>query len=113
MADVFLRGGIVMWPILLCSIVSLAFIIERLISLRVSVNFPPRLRDRLQALIREGNLAEALELCRHHNSPFAKLMHACLLRAGGQGFEMEAALEETGGRVLYDLRRNARPLGIV
>jgi biopolymer transport protein ExbB len=41
------------------------------------------------------------------------MVRTCLDRADADGFEMEAALEEAGSRELYDLRRNARPLGVV
>lgn len=34
MLEYFLKGGIIMWPILLCSIVSFTIIIERLLFFR-------------------------------------------------------------------------------
>lgn len=111
--DVFLRGGILMWPILLCSIIALAFVIERLIGLRVSANFPRELFSRVRDLVRQGLTNEAIDLCKNNDTAFARLMHSCLVRAEAGGHEMEAALEETGGRVLYDLRRNVRPLGVI
>jgi biopolymer transport protein ExbB len=64
-------------------------------------------------MVNEGRSAEAIELCGRSRSPFAKLLYACLSRFDAPGFEMEAALEEAGSRELYDLRKNARPLGVV
>ena len=111
--DMFRKGGVLMWPILLCSIVTLAFVFERLVALRASGVFPRKLLTQIKGLAGEGRVAEARELCAKDKSPFAAMMHACLMRADTPGFEMEAALEETGGRVLYDLRRNALPLGVI
>lgn len=111
--DMFRGGGYLMWPILLCSVVTLAFVLERFVALRQSVVFPRPLRSEIEGLARDGKLDEALELSSNEQSPFAKLVHACLVRAESTGFEMEAALEEAGSRALYDLRKNAKPLGVI
>ncbi len=113
LAETFRRGGMLMWPILVCSIVMLAVFFERLASLRTGRVFPPRLHQAISELVQAGRLDEALKLCKRDRSPFARLLHTCLLRADATGFEMESALEEAGARVLYDLRRNNRPLGII
>lgn len=109
----FQRGGILMWPILLCSIVALAFSLERTIGLRSATVFPQKLLQDVKALIGEGRVENAVETCDRSGSPFGRILHACLSRADASGYEMESALEEAGSRVLYDLRRNARPLGII
>ena len=109
----FFRGGGFMWPILICSVVALAFIFERLVSLRRSVIYPSQDAAALRELVQAGQIDEAIDYCEGHRSPFASVLHACLVRAESQGFEMEAALEESGARVLYDLRRGCRPLGVI
>ncbi len=109
----FKSGGWPMWPILLCSVVTLTFILERAMGLRARHIFPPRLAAELRKLAGENRLDEALARCRLDRSPFASLMHACLQRAGNAGFEMESALEEAGARLLYDLRRNCKPLSVM
>ncbi len=109
----FQRGGILMWPILLCSIVALAFGLERAIGLRSAVIFPRGLLADVRSLIGEGKIDEAADRCDENRSPFGRILHACLSRSDASGYEMESALEEAGSRVLYDMRRNARPLGII
>jgi biopolymer transport protein ExbB len=109
----FIRGGGFMWPILICSIVALAFIFERLVSLRRSIIYPTADAAALRELVQANRIDEAIEYCEAHPSPFASVLHACLVRAESKGFEMEAALEESGARVLYDLRRGCRPLGVI
>ena len=111
--DLFDRGGPLMWPILLCSVVMVAFIFERWIGLRHNRIFPAKLHERLLGLAREGRLDEAREVCRTGRSEFARLVGGGLARAEADGFEMEAGLEEEGGRVLYNLRSNCKPLAIV
>ena len=111
--DLFRKGGALMWPILLCSVVAMAFVLERLVCLRTSAVFPRALHAEVKELIGAGRVDEAVRVCADHYSSFGSILHVCLTRAGGSGFEMEEALEEAGSRVLYDLRRNARPLGVV
>lgn len=109
----FQRGGILMWPILLCSIVAFAFTLERAIGLRSSVIFPRKILSDVSSLVGEGKIDEAVDTCDKNSSPFGRILHACLSRADASGYEMESALEEAGSRVLYDMRHNARPLGII
>lgn len=111
--DMFRNGGPLMWPILGCSIVAFAFVLERLVSMRASRVFPRKLFEEVKVLVSQDKLHEALDICDKDNSSFAKLMHSCLARADSVGFHMEAALEEAGARVLHDLRRNTAPLGVV
>ena len=111
--DLFDRGGPLMWPILLCSVVMVAFIFERWIGLRHSRIFPAKLHELLIGLAREGRLEEAQEACRTGRSEFARLVGGGLARAESGGFEMEAGLEEEGGRVLYNLRNNCKPLSVM
>jgi biopolymer transport protein ExbB len=111
--DMFLKGGYLMWPILLCSVVALAVVLERLVTLRRGAVFPRRFHDAVAASMSAGRVDQALAQCRDNRSPFARLLESCLLRAEATGFEMEAALEEAGARVLYDLRNNNRPLGVI
>jgi len=109
----FLAGGFLMWPILLCSVVMVAFVFERWVGLRPGRIFPAKLRGALLDLAREGRLEEALERCRASRSAFARLVAGGLARAESGGFEMEEGLEAEGARVLYNLRSNCKPLSVM
>lgn len=111
--DIFEKGGILMWPILLCSIIAFAFILERFVTLRRNVIFPKKLYVKIREAAQKGDVASAMTLCEESHSSFAKLLNACLRRAYAPGFEMETALEEAGSRELYDLRKNGRPLAVI
>ena len=111
--SLFCAGGFLMWPILLCSMVMVAFIFERWAGLRHGRIFPRKLKDALLDLARVGRLDEALEICHANGSPFARLVAGGLTRAESGGFEMEAGLEAEGARVLYNLRSNCKPLSVM
>ena len=111
--DLFQRGGAMMWPILLCSMVTLAFILERTIVLRQEAVFPSKLMGSITGLVSEGRTEEAVDVAQDDKTPLGHLLHCCLMRADYPGFEMESAMEEAGSRILYDLRRNSTPLGVI
>ena len=111
--ETFRRGGAMMWPILLCSVAALAFALERLAGLRKSAVFPRSLAAECRDALRNRDLGRAETAVADDPSPFAYLLRTCLQRSNSPGFDMEAALEEAGSRVLYDMRRNTRALGVI
>lgn len=74
MIELFLKGGPVMYFILLCSLVGAVIIIERLIYFRrIRVDEEGLIR-RLKAALEKGHAEEALSICEAHPSPIANLM---------------------------------------
>jgi biopolymer transport protein ExbB len=72
------HGGVVMYPLLLCSVVSVAVILERLWSLGLAVRRSHRLHQVATEAYQEGGLPEALAVCRRDGSPLAAVYHAVL-----------------------------------
>ena len=61
--DLFLQGGLVMWPLLLCSIVALAILFERLRTYNRAESDMERYRSNLPGLAAEADWEGILELC--------------------------------------------------
>lgn len=111
--DMVVSGGPVMIPIGICSVVALAYSIERLIRLRPSELGTRGLgRDIVATVDREGPAA-ALALCRERPRPLARILGAGLARFGSPVLEMEKAVEDAGQRELRRLSANLRPLVVV
>jgi len=109
----FCRGGTVMWVILGASVIGLTFVLERLVGLRRSVHVVPRLvEDVLIKTRREGVDAGRL-LLQGQAAALARVIDAILMRKGANRPEMERVLDDEAGRVLWDMRLNLRPIGIV
>jgi biopolymer transport protein ExbB len=71
--DVFLRGGPVMWPLLLCSILGAAVILERgLFFLRMGMD-TQRFEEGVAAKLRRGDLAGALAMSLASPHPVARV----------------------------------------
>jgi len=111
--DIFLRGGSVMWPILLTSVVGVAFVIERFIELRRTKHCPKDFGKDIVHVVDTRGVDAGLARCLEKPSSFSRVMYAALLRHGTTRQEMEAAVSDEGSRVLYDLRRNTRMIGIM
>jgi biopolymer transport protein ExbB len=76
-------GGFTMYVLLLCSILSLGVILDRVASYwRKSRVKRPEFMTKIKNELRQKDLARALEICRDTEAPFAKVVHAGLERAG-------------------------------
>jgi len=111
--DWFRKGGPIMYPIALTSLVGLAFVIERAAALRKKHSFPESLREELVQRLDELDTAGAMAACEKIPCSLGRVLHAALLRRSGTLQEMEKAAEDSGVRELWQLRRNVRPIGIV
>ncbi len=78
----FWKTGPVRWPLLLCSILGLTFIIERIISV---IKLRPRIKveqlvSRITEALRNDNIMEAVSICEEAGGPLANVVKAGLLR---------------------------------
>jgi biopolymer transport protein ExbB len=107
------RGGPLMIPILLCSLVAVAFTIERFVSLRQGAVAPRTLAEDVLKAVGNGGAAAGLELCQQRPSSLARVLGAGLALAGSPKEDVVAAMQETGERELWNLDRFAKPLNII
>jgi len=76
-------GGFTMWILLLCSVLSLAVIIDRLASYAKKSRVKrPAFMDRIKEELRRKDMERALEICRDTDAPFARVVQAGLEKAG-------------------------------
>ncbi len=108
-------GGILMYPIAFCSLVTLAFVFERLASLRRGRVIPKPFVTRFLQQIRQGQLdrAQALELCADSDSPVAAVFAGATRKWGRPAVEVEQAILDAGERATNGLRRNLRVFSAV
>lgn len=112
--QLFLAGGLLMWPILGMSIVVLTFAIERLVALRRSQIVPRDLRDGLSKLTAATPFdpRAAYRLCRRHPSVAADVLEAVLAKTGRPVPELERAVEVAKEREASRLYANVRPISL-
>ena len=113
MFELFRAGGPLMWVILICSLVALTIIFERLLTLRKSHIVPANLRSQILELVKSKKLSpEKIEKIRNH-SPMGVVYAAGLANAGHGRVAMREALEESGKHVVHDLGRYLNALGTI
>ena len=106
-------GGSVMLPLLLCSVIAFAIVIERFWALQKGRISPDFLVGQIRRLHEQGRLdARRIETVRDH-SPLGRILAAGLINMHHERDVMKEALEETGRHVVLELERFLTTLGTV
>ncbi len=111
--DYYRKGGLLMHPLLVMSIVVVTFAIERFMGLMRSKVLPEELVLGLGQLAnRKGGLDPRLayRLCQKHRSTAANVIRAALLKVGRPHAEVEAAVQQAAEREAELLYKNVRPI---
>jgi len=106
-------GGFVMWPLALCSLVSVAIIIERSINLRRSKILIPAIVERVTGLVEGGRADRAVQVCRENPGIYTHVVMAGLEQAPKGEAAAKEAVEDAGRYESTRLSRNLGALGTV
>ena len=103
--QIFLSGGWLMWPLLICSIVVVAISIERFITLNADRIIPSGLLARVWQQLRNKELSgERLKELRD-SSPLGYILAAGISNSGHGRDIMKDSIEEAAGQVVHQLER--------
>lgn len=100
-----IEGGILMWPIAMCSVVGLAIIIERFIALRRASIDTREFMDTMRQVLRQNRIQEAVEICDETDAPVARIMRAGILKHNRGKDEIREAIEDAGHLEIPRLER--------
>jgi len=92
----FWKTGPIRWPLLMCSIVGLTYIIERAISL---YSLRPKIKveqfmSRIDDALKNNNVMEAVSICEEAGGPLANVIKAGLLRYSQRVIEEKEVTKE-------------------
>jgi biopolymer transport protein ExbB len=111
--EIIKSGGWLMLPILGCSIIALAIILERFWSLQKKRVAPDNLVARVWKLDNDDRLdSEAVKKIRD-SSPLGRILSAGLLNRSSSREVMRESIEETGRHVAYELQHFLTTLGTI
>jgi biopolymer transport protein ExbB len=109
----YVQGGFCMHLLLVCAVLGLVLIIERLWTLwRARINTRHLMVDVLRALRQEGPRA-ALRVCEGARGPIANMLHAGLLRAERGPEAVEKAIHTAGSIEMAFLERGLLALATI
>jgi len=107
------KGGVMMYPILFCSILIVGISFERAYNLRrkniIDTDFLRNVRSHWNW----KDIQLGLKLCNSHDNSMARILKSGLLRFGGKLDEIERAIEGAGQHEASLMNSNLRVLGAV
>ena len=113
MFEIIKAGGWVMWPILLCSVVATAIILERLWTLQRRRTAPSGLVLQVWQWSREGKLdAKRIQALRE-GSPLGRLLATGILNRHHGRTIMQESIEDVGRLIVHQLERYLNTLGTI
>ncbi len=113
MLELIQKGGVVMYPILLCSVFSLAIFLEKLWSLRISQLIPDKFLREVEDFIRQGKINEAIALCATSNSSIAKIIFSGLKKIGKPIETIQESVVDQGKQESIKMERYLSTLGTI
>jgi biopolymer transport protein ExbB len=113
--DFVTKGGLVMIPIGLCSLVAFTVVVERVVSLRRSQIIPADFFPGLSGKLDNGHTDrdKAMDYCKEHPSPVANIFIAGIKRLGQPAEVVEKHIQEAGEREVFKLRKYMRLLSVI
>jgi biopolymer transport protein ExbB len=110
--QLFHKGGFAMWPLLLCSVIGVAIIIERSVYfLRLRLNYEA-FNKTLKDLLAQQKVKEAVVFCRMHPHPVAAMTEEYLRNIHEDALRNEI-LKREGSLALEKIETRLRGLAVI
>ncbi len=113
MFDIIRAAGWPIWPLLVASIIAVALIIERGITLRRNKIVPPGLVENVIADYKRGGVTDDMLARLAVHSPLGRVLAAGLRNVKSSRDVMKESIEEAGRAVAHELERFLTSLGTI
>lgn len=114
LVDIIIKGGWVMAPLCLCSLICVAVIAERLLwGPRRERVAPSHLFRDILNLVTNGRFDEALGACRASNSPLGRVLQSVIANRQRSREEIMEAAEFAGKREVIELQKRLAILSVI
>lgn len=111
--ELALKGGWVMLPIVLLSLIAIYIFIERYILIRKASKEEHNFMNNIRDFMHDGRIESALTLARNNDSPIARMIEKGILRLGKPLSDINAAIENVGKLEIAKLEKNIAGLATV
>lgn len=102
---IFVKGGPVMIPLAILSVLGVAVAVEKLISLRNSKVIQSDIVGAIESLRTPSDIPMAIKMCERFDTPFANIVRSGLEESGASFGIIRQVMEDTGRREVKRLER--------
>jgi biopolymer transport protein ExbB len=113
MINVIMKSGVFIYPIIICSLLSLAIFFEKIWSLRRKRIIPLEFLNDIEKLLKKQNISEALRLCADNSSSISSIFSAGIKNYGKRQEVIKERIEEVGRREALNLERYVDALATI
>lgn len=111
--SIFLKGGIIMWFILACSIIGLTVIIDRYIVIRKARINVPAFMVRIRGMLKKKDITGAISYCMEEKSPVANIIRKGLTKYKLGHERVKEAIENAGRQEISKLEKGLAVLASI
>jgi len=111
--DLIVKGGPIMIPMGILSILTIYFFIERFITIKKAGKLEHNFMNSIKDYVHNGNLDAAKTLCRSSVSPVARMVEKGIKRIGKPLKEIEEAMEGVGKLEINRMEKNLSVLSLI
>ncbi len=111
--EIFLKGGLLMWAILLSSIIGLGVVIDRYIVLRKAKINIPAFMVRIRGLLKKKDISGAVSYCMEEKSPVANIIRKGLKKYKLGHERVKESIENAGRQEITKLEKGLSILASV
>ena len=113
MLEIVQAGGWLMLPIIACSVVAVAIVLERLWTLQEKRVLPANVTTQVWDWVQEGGLDSQHVQQVHQSSPLGQVLAAGLAYRHAPREVLKEVIEDAGRHVVHDLERYLNSLGTI
>jgi biopolymer transport protein ExbB len=103
--DLAMKGGWIMVPIILLSLIAIFIFGDRYMALQKASKVDSKMMNQIRQYIQEGKIDSALALCRSTNKPITRMIEKGILRIGRPLNDVSAAIENVGNLEVSKLEK--------
>jgi len=111
--DMAMRGGWIMIPLAILSIVSVYIFFERYFAIKRASNEDAGFMNKIKDYIHDGKIESALALCQSHDFPISRMIEKGISRIGRPLNDVNTAIENVGNLEISRLEKSLPTLATV
>ncbi len=111
--ELMLKGGWIMIPLAILSVIAIYIFVERYISLNKASKEETNFMNNIRDFMHEGKIDSAKALCKNNDSPISRMIEKGINRIGKPLNDVNAAVENVGKLEVSKLEKNIATLATI